>query len=799
MKKNLLHLFLLLIAVTVSPTLWADTYTENGIKYNFYRSTGHAEVGENQNFVGDAIIAESLKILGREYPVTGISNYAFSGCTELTSVSLPKSLKEINLNAFRGCTGLTSVTLPHSLQKIGSGAFYGCTGLTSLIMLSQSLAEIHDLAFGECRALKEIIVEEENLNFTSHDGVLFNKNSSHIVLYPPGKEGSYTIPETVTSIGESAFQSVRLISITLPKSIMSVETNAFYEASCENLIVKATLDNESQSNLVNGLSGSIVTNIHNVNWSYGGKPVLSNRYTDFKGAVHLYDLSFEFQDYNSHLKGFTFQIVPNPYWDSTETTEATLSAGDGWSLPTPNADGVYLVKDLDIDTGYELCLNWSSKAVPSKKYSTRLQFFTTKPVFSWDSYTSQSSVIVKYMSSWGDSTCKFDGRMGVRYTHWNQTTEENVVDEIEYNGEEFTLTNLPPDSRVEIFPYAYFDGERFDFGAIRVKTKPLNPMIKVRATGPTSAELEGSYTEGDAVISWMGIEGDECTAKTLIGLAPDMQYSATFVIKSCGQTYSSEPLNFTTDPLNLTVVTPRCVSSTCAIVAAETNITEAETNAGFQWKKYDAPESLKPTEGYAAIYDGMLEGYIKNLQPTSFYNVRPFYKDSADNYYYGEWVTFDPSDFSYFGPTVHTYPAEDVCGTSATMRGYVLRGTDDITAQGFEYWELVGQNTERKQIPTTGVMSVEGFGQVMRVVVEGLKTGTRYSFRTYVQTVSGMTYGEEQVFSTTGTAAVDEITDDVAPQPLGYFDLYGHRYDEPRTGLNIVVYSDGSSRKFICR
>lgn len=66
---------------------------------------------------------------------------------------------------------------------------------------------------------------------------------------------------------------------------------------------------------------------------------------------------------------------------------------------------------------------------------------------------------------------------------------------------------------------------------------------------------------------------------------------------------------------------PRVVNSTCAIAAATTNISEEETNVGFQWKKYDAPESLNPNEGYTAIYDGTLEGYIKNLQPT-YYNVR---------------------------------------------------------------------------------------------------------------------------------------------------------------------------------
>lgn len=796
MNKSLIYSFMLLVVLTVSPRISADTYTENGIKYNFYKSTGRAEVGENQGFVGDAVIPASLKIFGREYPVEEISNYAFTGCTGLTSISLPESLKAIRVSAFEGCTSLTSIMLPKSLHLIGRRAFYGCEILESIQMLSEDLTEIHELAFGGCKALKRIDVEEGNKNFTSDEGVLFSKDSSRIVLFPPGKGGSYSIPETVTAIGCSAFQSVNLVSITLPESIRLVETEAFLEAACENMVVKAILDNASLRDLTCGLSATIITNIHNAKLNRYGC-VLSDKDADFKGAVHLYDVSVEIHGYNPYLKGFQFQTVPNPYWDSALTTEAVLSAGEGWSLPAPDADGVYLVKGLDIDTAYELCLHWSYKTVADETESCKIQFVTNKPTFSWDYQTTQSTVTVASMSASDDITCKYDGKMDVEYTHWDPAIEENVTEEIKYVGNEFTLKNFPPDFQVDLVMYAYYDGVRYDLGPRRVRTKPLNPVVKVTKSSPTSVELEGSYIEGDAVISWMGINGIEGRVNTLIGLSPSGQYSATFVISSCGQTYSSESLNFVTDPLELVTLAPKCVSSTCAIVAAETNISEMETNAGFQWKKYDAPESLKPSEGYAAIYDGMLEGYLKNLQSTSYYNVRPFYKDANDKYYYGEWVTFDPSDFSYFEPTVHTYPVEEVDGTSATMRGYVLGGTDEITGQGFEYWELGGRESERKNAPSAGIMSVEGFGQVMRVVVDGLKEGTRYGFRTYVQTIAGKTYGEEQTFTTAGTVGVDEISDDVAPEPVGYFDLCGRRYDVPQQGLNIVVYSDGTSRKFI--
>lgn len=288
------------------------------------------------------------------------------------------------------------------------------------------------------------------------------------------------------------------------------------------------------------------------------------------------------------------------------------------------------------------------------------------------------------------------------------------------------------------------------------------------------------------------------------GLEPNTAY--TCVLKVTCKEGGSETRTLTrnTSALTLETLKPKCVSSTSTIVAATTNISDAETSVGFQWKKYDAPESLAPNEGYAVIYDGQIEGYIKNMQPT-YYNVRAFYKSASDKYYYGNWVTFDQTDFSYFEPTVHTYPENKIKDNTVSVRGYVLAGTDQILEQGFEYWETVDPTNSRRVYaslaPDNNVQMVLASGQIMQAELKDLNPETTYMFRAFARTDYGTTYGEEQSFTTdfeTGIISVPE-TDVKTADIVGYYDISGRRLPNRQRGINIIRYSDGTSRKLFIR
>ena len=183
--------------------------------------------------------------------VTSIGDYAFNGCSSLTSVTIPNSVTEIGGSAFVGCASLKSITMPKSVTSIGDMAFYKCSSLTSItipdsvtsigssafsncsklrsITIPNSVTSIGAWAFNGCTGLTAINVAMKNQNYVSPDGVLYNKDKTTIICYPAGKKGNnYKILDGVTEIGSIAFSGCSsLTSVTIPNSVTSIGSGAF--------------------------------------------------------------------------------------------------------------------------------------------------------------------------------------------------------------------------------------------------------------------------------------------------------------------------------------------------------------------------------------------------------------------------------------------------------------------------------------------------------------------------------------------------------------------------------------------
>lgn len=191
----------------------ATDFENGGIYYHVTSSTTVEVTYKDANFncySGDVTIPSTVDNGGTTYTVTAIGKYACQNSTGLTSITIPNSVTSIGVFVFSGCSGMTTMT-------IGSG-----------------LASIGDYALNGCTAMSAFNVATDNPNFSSTDGVLFNKDKTTLIAYPNAKGATYTIPDGTITIGNGAFNNCSgLTKVTMPSSLTTIGDVAFL--NCYNL------------------------------------------------------------------------------------------------------------------------------------------------------------------------------------------------------------------------------------------------------------------------------------------------------------------------------------------------------------------------------------------------------------------------------------------------------------------------------------------------------------------------------------------------------------------------------------
>lgn len=177
--------------------------------------------GASYTVTGIGTCTETDIVLGvyKGLPITVIADSAFDGCESITSVTISEGVSFLPHNAFRGCTSLTSVSIPDSLTRINLSAFLYCKSLSS------------------------ITVSENNPTYRSIDSNLYTKDGTCLLRYAIGRSNtSFTIPETVTSIGDEAFAGCdKLVSVTIPESVEGIGGWAFFNcASLKSIKYRGT-------------------------------------------------------------------------------------------------------------------------------------------------------------------------------------------------------------------------------------------------------------------------------------------------------------------------------------------------------------------------------------------------------------------------------------------------------------------------------------------------------------------------------------------------------------------------------
>lgn len=191
--------------------------------------------------VTNVFIADTIN--GR--PVVSINGNAFSGCTNLTNVVIGitgnpvPGAAVINTGAFSGCTNLMNVVISPLVGVIGSYAFRYCSSLKTITI--PATANISPGAFGNCASLTNITVATDHPSYSSINGVVFNKNQTTLMMFPSGF-GSYTIPNSVTSIGDYAFLlCTNRMRVLIPNGVTNIGTGAFYLSGLTNLTIPASV------------------------------------------------------------------------------------------------------------------------------------------------------------------------------------------------------------------------------------------------------------------------------------------------------------------------------------------------------------------------------------------------------------------------------------------------------------------------------------------------------------------------------------------------------------------------------
>ncbi|MBO7149525.1 MAG: leucine-rich repeat domain-containing protein [Clostridia bacterium] len=162
-------------------------------------------------------------------PVEEIASSAFNDCVDLVSVSIPNTVKTIGASAFKYCDAIENVTISDGVETIEDQAFYGCHGLIQ-VSIPKSVTSIGSRSFDLCHGLTRIDVDSANTTYSSIEGVLYNKDATTLVRYPAGKaEQSFEVPSGVTAIGTYAFSySQKLKELNIAKDVENIETYAFY-------------------------------------------------------------------------------------------------------------------------------------------------------------------------------------------------------------------------------------------------------------------------------------------------------------------------------------------------------------------------------------------------------------------------------------------------------------------------------------------------------------------------------------------------------------------------------------------
>lgn len=222
--------------------------------FSYYDTLTNITISNGIKIIGSSAFSDctSLESISIPKSVTSIGDFAFYRCESLTSIKIPEKIKIISEYMFSECSSLKSVTIPNSVTSIEEGAFDCCSSLTT-ITIPNTVTKLGDYAFNGCTDLKEITIPSSvtSIGESAFDScetltdvtILGNiKNIPDYTFSDCTRLKNITIPDSVTNIGDSAFENCsHLTSMTIPKNITNIGESVF--GGCERLTDVTILGN----------------------------------------------------------------------------------------------------------------------------------------------------------------------------------------------------------------------------------------------------------------------------------------------------------------------------------------------------------------------------------------------------------------------------------------------------------------------------------------------------------------------------------------------------------------------------
>lgn len=399
-----LKTWLMTIAVLLcSTTVRAYDFEVDGINYNITSDANlTVEVTDGGVYTGIVVIPEYVTYDNKNYSVASIGVCAFSGCTELTHITIPNSVKSIKLGAFQGCTSLTNIIIPNSVTSIWESAFQDCTGLTN-ITIPNSVKSIEGGAFSGCTSLPV----ENNIRYADSWAVDVTDNTlSRYTLRENtiGLAGTFynctslvriTLPSSLRYISDIAFENCNTLkSLTLPEGVSIIGYRAFYD--CTSL---------SEINIPSGVTNIGMYAFYNCSLTEISIP---------KGITEIEEYSFFYND---------FSIVEIP--------EGVISIGNNAFLSCSKLESVNLPQSLTSigNDAFHACSSLSSITIPESVTSIGSSAFTNLKSVTLNSPTilSEGGFAGKFGNYVTEYIIGVDAEEIKDYTFYNSTALKSIT------------------------------------------------------------------------------------------------------------------------------------------------------------------------------------------------------------------------------------------------------------------------------------------------------------------------------------------------------------------------------------